>query len=456
MTCATVIRPYQQAAVHALFTGEAKYLAAEQGLGKTLMAIEFARQINAKKILVLCDATGKLVWVSEVHKWAPGAKTFMPRAAGHVGLLKSRTSPLWNIVNYDKISRGQDYVDALIEDGPYDLLVLDEAHRLKSTSSKRTLAVFNPRNRCLSNVSRRVLPMSGTPAPNHAGELYVPLRSLAPEIVTKPGGGVMSLMEFEDRYCHVDMRHIGNGRPVRVIKGSRNIQDLRARMGSFMLRLTKKDCLKDLPPLQFVTTPISIGKEAADTLKGFSGVDLSAATDEDILRVVQAGGDHIARDLQLLGLAKAAAAGAFLRDFLDENQRKIVVWANHHTVIDEMMKQLQSFRPVKIDGRDAQTVRAASIDTFLKDPACRVFIGNIQAAGTSITLLDENTKPTDEFFVESRTVPGDNLQAASRIHRVGQNSGVLARVFVANDVPLDVRVQEIITRKTNDLTELFA
>ena len=63
--------------------------------------------------------------------------------------------------------------------------------------------------------------------------------------------------------------------------------------------------------------------------------------------------------------------------------------------------------------------------------------GEYRAAGTAITLLRGEVQPSDAFFIGSSYAPAENLQAAARIHRLGQNNAVVCRVFTAAGSWLD-------------------
>jgi len=84
----------------------------------------------------------------------------------------------------------------------------------------------------------------------------------------------------------------------------------------------------------------------------------------------------------------------------------------------------------------------------------RVFIGQIQAGGTGLTLVSLTAPCSDVIFAESSFSWTDNVQAACRIHRIGQMDGVLARYASAAGT-LDDRIQEILARKSRDWVEVF-
>ncbi len=90
------------------------------------------------------------------------------------------------------------------------------------------------------------------------------------------------------------------------------------------------------------------------------------------------------------------------------------------------------------------------MDSFQNDPDTRIFIGNIKAAGTAITL----TASDRVYFVEQEWVPGDNTQAAQRCHRIGQTKSVNA-IFVTISGSLDEKIGAILARKAKDIHAVF-
>ena len=452
MTPPPPLRDYQQKALDFLENG-GSYLALEQGTGKSRIMIEFAKRKNARRILVFCPASVRLAWESEIPKWWRDAPSIV--LVNKPQDLQRREG--FFVISYDRMSRGTTFVDMIAASvsafGPYALAFCDEAHALKNRGAARTKAVYD----VVSKSVVRMIVASGTPAPNHAGELYTAFRALAPGKIRNRDQKVMNQIQFEDAFCKVDTKWFG-GRAIRVIVGSQNIPQLRERLDGFLLRMTKKQVLPELPPLEFITVPIE------PTLKGVDARDIERFDDlldpnmdeDDLLTALRSKEEHIARLRSALGLAKVESAIEYLIDFLDDldPRAKIVVWGDHHIVIDKLFERLGDFRPAKIDGRTSPKDRKVAVETFLNDNRCRVFIGNILAAGTGLTLIGPNCECSDCFFVESSYTPGDNLQAASRIHRLGQQDGVLARVFTARRT-IDDRIQSIIARKTNELAEIF-
>jgi SNF2 family DNA or RNA helicase len=333
-------------------------------------------------------------------------------------------------------------VDAFKAADPMAMTILDEAHFLKNTQSNRTRAVLLG----LRKTFGRLTPMSATPAPNHAGELYAILRIARPDlIISQKTGKPMREDEFIDRYVQMKTIRV-NDRLVEVVEGSKNVPELRERVSGFFMRLTKKQALPDLPPLAFDVLPVKLSANLPHlNLRG---------TDDEILAALNAGGGPIATVTKRLGYAKAPAVAEYVRDWLEGNLgRQHVVWAVHHIVIDHLMTMLADFSPSKVDGRDPLKARADAIERFV-DGKTRLFIGQIMAGGTAVTLVGPNTKCSDVLFAESSFSPSDNYQAACRVHRIGQRDGVLAR-FASAVGTFDDRIQEIQARKAQDFFALF-
>jgi SNF2 family DNA or RNA helicase len=129
---------------------------------------------------------------------------------------------------------------------------------------------------------------------------------------------------------------------------------------------------------------------------------------------------------------------------------KIVIFAIHRDVIEGLRVRLRTFHPVTLYGGTPGEVRQVNIDKFQRNPKYRVFIGNIHAAGTAITL----TAAHHVLFIEQSWVPGDNAQAAMRCHRIGQTKPVTVR-FVSIADSIDEKVSHALKRKTSELTTLF-
>jgi hypothetical protein len=236
---------------------------------------------------------------------------------------------------------------------------------------------------------------------------------------------------FLDRYCHSYATDWG----VKIV-GLKNVDELAGLLtGGFMLRRTVDKVLSGLPDITFGTIPLSANPEAAAAL-----VELPDLEDEE----------HVARIRRLIGLAKAAPLAEVLADRLATETGKLVVFAHHQAVMDVLQTALGSFGVVRLDGKTPKAARGAVVDAFQTDPSIRVFIGQITAAGTAITLTAANRL----VFAERSFTPEDNKQVWKRIHRWGQENP--CHVDYAHlQGSIDEGVVAVNDRKRNLLGELY-
>ena len=272
-----------------------------------------------------------------------------------------------------------------------DLVIADEAHRLKEGSAHRTRAV-----RELS-AGRRVLLLTGTPLRNHAGDGKALLEIILPErIWTAMGRSGESVVDV--------------------------VKDLLARR---MIRRRKQDVLTELPPKLRQRIPVRL--EAVD-LKAYAGAMTAA---EDLFQEVwnetgsfndarKAARGYWATARRELGLAKLRSDVP--KDVIAEviaAKERVIVFAFHHEVLDGLERQLThaGIKVGRVDGRIEPSERPEVVRRF-QEKEVQVFLGGIQAAGEAITL----TRADTVIFVELDWVPGVLLQAEDRGHRAGQTA----------------------------------
>lgn len=427
----TGLFPYQVLGASFLAERKRALLADDMGLGKSATAIAACDAVGAKTVTVICPASVRENWKREFKRF------------GTTGIVPS-------VHSYNHTTTGP-------LEGNVDVLILDEAHYLKTKGRKRTTAIFGPKCDGVGGLVERakhVFCLTGTPAPNNPSELWPMLRAVMPEAISLApvgAGGVkvsrpgpLSYWAFVQKYCVTR----DNGFGLQIVKG-KNLGELKARIAPFVLRRKKADVLKDLPPIRFDTLPVE------------GRIDLTPEMEDSAVAVAEALADggvdglariapHVATLRRLTGLAKVAPVVEWVKDWLEGGGRKIVLFAHHHDVIDGLMSGLKGVRAVALHGELSAQWRQDSIDQFQSDPGLSVFIGQIQAAGTGITL----TAASDVLFVESSWVPADNEQAAMRIHRIGQKNACLVR-FAMLAGSIDEDIQRAVLRKTADISKLF-
>jgi SWI/SNF-related matrix-associated actin-dependent regulator 1 of chromatin subfamily A len=130
-----------------------------------------------------------------------------------------------------------------------------------------------------------------------------------------------------------------------------------------------------------------------------------------------------------MGVALAPQISDYAVDFLEGSDEKLAIFGWHLEVLDIFEQELSRFGTVRIDGRKSPAARQKAVDDFTNLPNVRVFIGNIQAAGTGLDGLQQVCSRC--YLAEPDWVPAQNEQAVSRLDRIGQENLVTAEIFVA-------------------------
>lgn len=416
--------PYQQTGAHFLATAPSKgrLLADEPGLGKTAQAIAACDEMGARSVVVIAPASVREHWRREFEQFG-----------------KSGLRPV--VVTW------QDVSDGVGIKGKFDVMIADESHFAKGHESKRTRVLYG--EKCdgvggLVSAVGTVMPLSGTPTPNHPAEIWPMLRALYPEGITHVSGRPMARTVFENRYCK--FRDTGFGLQ---IVGGKNLGELRERLAPFVLRRKKADVLKDLPPIRFAELPLSSDFRMPPEIAALIP-DIESAIEADGIAGLAKIAPHVASLRRITGLAKVNPVSEWIKDQLDGGMRKLVVFAHHREVLQALTVDAarHGFDYACITGDT--TNRQAEVDRFQHIGSCRLFFGQIQAAGTGITL----TAASDCVLVESDWTPANNEQAVMRIHRVGQNSACLVRVATLAG-SIDERIQRAVMRKLETIDQLW-
>jgi|GEM_PF-461946 len=413
--------PYQKKGVAFIEAKDGRALVGdEMGLGKTAQSLAWLQLHPEKRpAVIVVPASLKLNWDRECSMWMdnPKVQILSGKKGGSVPLVGEVI-----IINYDVLANkykkvldkktGKErlveqkrtgWVDFLKDINP-QVVVFDEIHKAKNRNSYRTKAAIS----LIKNIPH-IIGLSGTPIENRPAEIYNAVHMIDPGVA-----GTWSA--FGKRYCNG--HHNGFGWD---FTGASNVAELHKKLtNTIMIRRKKADVLKDLPAKVRSFVPMEINnwktynKAEADFISWVRHEKGLAAADKASKAKALA---KISALKQLAAKGKMTQAIDWIKDHLDTNG-KLVVFAVHKKPIDRLMNELADYNPVKVDGSVSQENRQVAVDAFQNDPRCRVFVGNINAAGVGLTL----TAASSVAFAEVAWAPGEHDQAEDRIHRIGQTA----------------------------------
>jgi len=459
----TALRAYQQDGVAWLVRNlrvtRALLLCDDPGLGKSVQALHAADLMDVKRVLVVSPAGARRVWLHEITKWFP---KWLPRVVivepgKQVRAVELEADDVIVLVSYDALSQRANTVSATLKRLAWDVLVIDEAHYLKSKSN-RTAALYGSRgtDQGIQASAERVILLTGTPTPNHAGELYQHIRAFWP--------GVLRTLEYADRDMPEDsfIERVcvwrDDPRYGRQITGSRNVDWLRNRMAPYVLHRSKARVLTELPPVteqdvSLAVSPNTVQAQLPQELRVLHR-DLYRTTEQRLLKAIgQLNSEDrpLATLRRLLGETKVNGVCEWVQERLNCGVRKLIVFGWHTRALEHITDRLAEHGAVLVNGDTPPERRAQYVELF-QDPrsACRVFVGQIRAAGTAITL----TAASEVVIAEPSWVPSENTQAIDRAHRLGQRDHVIA-TYLYLPGTLDQRIMAVMRRKARELRDLL-
>jgi SWI/SNF-related matrix-associated actin-dependent regulator 1 of chromatin subfamily A len=444
--------PYQHKGVQFIEAHKGKTLVAdEMGLGKTAQALAWLQlHPELRPAIIVVPASLKLNWKKEAEMWMSdpkvqvlsGTKATLPIVGEIIiinyDILKNKFEKYIEPITKKKKERelpNTGWVDFLKEIKP-KVIIIDEIHYIKERKTHQTKAIQK-----LCKKIPHIIGLSGTPIINRPMESFNFLSIIAPNEF--PSG-----WKFAQKYCGA--KHNGFGWD---FTGASHTDELHKKLtDGIMIRRMKADVLTDLPDKIRSFTPVEL-KNEKNYRKAESNFIAYIREMKGNKAAEKAKGAEALVQIEILKQVsvqeKLPACIEWIKDFLEVNGHKLVVFANHKFVIDELMNAFPDIS-VKIDGSVSPDKRQGIVDTFQTDPKTRLFIGNIQAAGVGITLTAASTVA----FIELPWSPGLLDQAEDRCHRIGQKDNVNIHYLLAPGT-IEDRIAQLLDSKRNVIGQVL-
>jgi SNF2 family DNA or RNA helicase len=411
--------PYQIAGIAFLMPRHAALLADEMGLGKTAQIIISLRLLFhagvIQRALVVCPKPLVVNWTRELRLWAEdvpfeviGGDTKARKIAWYVS-----KCPL-KLVNYELLTRDAEFVND--EKLKFDIVVLDEAQRIKNRASKTAQVV--------RQIHRdRSWAMTGTPIENSTEDL-------------------VNIFSF------VDDKRIPPDTPARSLPQFTS---------DCILRRVKEEVASDMPPkiIQDVLLELTPSqREAYDLAEKDGVIHLNEMGDtisiqhvfELVMRLKQicnfeARTGQSAKLEQLIAdMAEVAASG-----------RKAIIFSQWVEPLETIAVELAQYGPLLYHGKIAHRDRQPILDRFKSDPTKHVILMSYGTGSVGLNLQFTNYV----FLFDRWWNPAIEDQAINRAHRLGQKSQVYVKRFISQGT-IEERIAEVLERKRQLFNDLIA
>jgi len=400
------LKPFQEEGVAFLKSRYHAILADDMGLGKTVQAVRAMDAIGAQKVLIVCPAgTVKLGWYYAI--------LFESRELHHIQDIKTGNDTLdpnasIYIISYDLLSNNHYKFAGMAG----DLLICDEAHYMRSITARRTWAVLGDKGKGVASLFKYKWMLTGTLIEHKPHDVYPVLVTLFNKFIQPYG----SFDKFVKRFCGGSY-YRGEMTP----RYATHKDELAAILKPVMLRRKKEDVLEDFPPL--VTEIVYFEATAAvkDLIDKEPEYMKENAEGEEYINPQYRG--EASKHRLALAMAKIPQAIEYIEGLL-EGDDKLVLFAYHHAVVNALAEALHKHNPVILTGGLSDKQKQSAVDLFVKRKEVRIFIGNVEAAGTGVDGLQKVCSTM--LFVEFDLRPGKIEQAIDRLHRMLQVNRVLA------------------------------
>jgi SNF2 family DNA or RNA helicase len=396
----------------------AALLADEMGLGKTAQVLLAMRLLfhngMIRRALIVCPKGLMLNWTHELHIWAPdipyeiiAGDTDTRRSAWHV------SNASLKLVNYELLVRD---ADMATDDGVhFDLMVLDEAQRIKTRESK-TAAVARDIRRS------RSWALTGTPIENRADDLV-------------------------NIFAFLDSQRIPPDTPAKLLPGLTR---------DCILRRTKEDVALDIPS--------KVVRDAFLELTPAQRDSYELAQTEGIVRLNELGDtitvqhvlELVMRLKQICNFDPLTGESAKLeRLYADmaevaESGRKAVVFSQWVQPLEHIAAALQPFGPLLFHGRVPHHERSRILEQFRHDRTHHVLLMSYGTGSVGLNLQCANYV----FLFDRWWNPAVEEQAIHRVHRIGQKAPVCVTRFLTPGT-IEERIAMVLQRKRELFDELI-
>lgn len=407
--------PYQTEGILFCATAGRSILADEMGLGKTVQAIGTAQLMqeyfHVQKVLIICPTSLKYQWQAEIGKFATSIASVVEG-----NYLKRRDAykqadDFYKIISYNMAVNDVD----LINDYQPDLIILDEAQRIKNWQTKvsRTLKKLR---------SKYCIVLTGTPIENRLQELYSLSQFISPLLLG-------SLYNFISAHEKLDE----NGKVI----GYTNLNQVKEKLKDILIRRTRSQVAQELPARMDKMLFVDITNEQRELHDEYQRIVIQLVNrwrktgflsedDRQRLMILLNQMRMVCNSTYILDQetnyqTKLDELLNILSEIVDSGDEKIVIFSQWERFTRLIAAELERLKIgyATLNGRVPGNKRKKLFDSFNNDPSCRVFLST-DAGGVGLNLqagswLINMDLPWNPAVLEQRI---------ARVYRHGQTKPV--------------------------------
>lgn len=420
------LTPFQEEGLAFLLRSDRCLLADEMGLGKTVQALAMLAETGAYPALVIAPPHLMQNWQSEIARFVRRPDGSPLRVHVLRGLKPYPLPEADLYLMHYLLLRG--WKESLPE-ARIPTVIFDEAQELRHSGTEKYSAAS-----LLAQEATRVIGLSGTPIYNRGAEIWNVVNILDFHFL----GDYES---FTREWCY------GYGNQI-VAKPELLGQKLRDE--GIMLRRTKQEVLKELPPKRRLVMEIdsddSVYKKLMQpvwqTLSRLKHNPEATGSQRALWQMTIETGER-----QATGIAKAPYAAQFVRALLDAGE-KVLLFAHHHEVMDIYRRELKAFSPAFVTGKETPAMKERSVERFMTGKTDLCCISLRAAAGLNLQ------RASCVVFGELDWSPAVHSQAEDRAHRMGQTDSILCYYLVSRGGS-DQDIQDALGLKVSQFVALM-
>jgi SNF2 family DNA or RNA helicase len=369
----------------------------------------------------------------EIHRICGSGKEFLVQV---IQSGKERAMPGFKIyvVTYDMLKNVDLF--SLLPEGTIKTIIIDECQRIKNHLSDRAKAVQR-----IAKNTPHIIPMSGTPIKNNAGEYFTVLNLVAP-----------TRFPHHQRYIDNYVDSYSNGWSTKY-GGLKDVERFHEDTKDIIIRRTKADVLPDLPSLDrkfhHVELNRNLNKEYAAAMKLLE--EKLYGDDEDGFAKTTAIIAIMSELRHITGRSKVVECIDFATEFLLSTDRKLAIFTHHQDVMGMLEFKLNEWcveggfgKVLTLHSGLDGNARSNLVETFKSDSSRRLMIASTLAAGEGLNLQF----CSDGILLERQWTPAAEEQVEARFHRFGQLNNITFTYMIASGTIDDFLTQLVEVKRS--------